>query len=121
MGKRLFDVYRLLFILYIGCIPSIEDLGHLLGQFLLDLPHLSTGKILLANLEEIVIQFKILNEHFGVEDILLIDIHIDHLVALLGFLGNKVLDGVDLMVDKDLSSLHISCEAPHPIINGHDI
>ena len=55
------------------------------------------------------------------EDIFLIHVHIHHVIQRLHILGHKVLNGVNLMIDKVLHPVDITGKATHAIIDGHDV
>ncbi len=55
------------------------------------------------------------------EDVLLVDVDIDGLVAGQDLRGDEVLDGVDLVVDEVLAPLHIPGEPPHPVVHDDDV
>ena len=55
------------------------------------------------------------------EDVLLVDVDVDHLVPLLGVAGDEVLDGVDLVVDEVLAPLDVAREAAHAVVDDDDV
>ncbi len=55
------------------------------------------------------------------EDVFLVDVHVEHLVARLDVLGQVVLDRVDAVVDVVLLALHVAGEAAHAVVHHHDV
>jgi hypothetical protein len=47
-----------------------------------------------------MVQIKFFEQHFGVKGVILIDVDVDHLIFIPDFLRDKVLNGINLMVDK---------------------
>src|SRR5690606_23281463 len=56
-----------------------------------------------------------------VEDVLLVDVDVQHLVARADVLGQVVLDRVDLVVDVVLAALDVAGEAAHAVVHDHDV
>ena len=59
--------------------------------------------------------------HFGMENILLVDIDIDHLILVSCFTLDVILDGVDIVVNKMLATTHIPGKPTNPIIKYHNV
>lgn len=68
-----------------------------------------------------MIEVEIFEHHLGVEDVFLIDVHIDHVIRLLHAVGHEVLNGGDVVVDEVLHALGVACEAAHAVVDGDDI
>ncbi|MNE57218.1 hypothetical protein D3C80_1521700 [compost metagenome] len=68
-----------------------------------------------------MLQIEILQQHLGVEDVLLIHIDIHHVVQRLHILRHKVLDRIDLMIDVMLHAGYIAGETAYAIVHGDDI
>src|SRR5690606_28222853 len=71
--------------------------------------------------EHIVIQIEILQQHFGMENVFLVNVNVDHLVQIQGFIQEEVLDGIDLVIDVQLATFHIAGKTTYPVIHRHDI
>ena len=59
--------------------------------------------------------------HLRVEQVFLVHVDVDHLVARLDRLGHEVLDRIDLVVDVVLGALHVAGEAAHAVVHDHDV
>ena len=103
-----------------GILPR-EYLVHLLLQALLDLELVPGQQFFLAPAEQIFVDIKILEHHLGVKDVLLVNIDVHHLVILHQFLGEVVLDGVDLVVDVVFLAGDVPGKSPHPVIHDGDV
>ncbi len=90
-------------------------------QARLDLHALLEREVLGLFLEQVVVQVEVLQVHLRVEDVLLIDIHVEHLVARLDVLGQEILDRIDLVVDVVLLALHVAGEAAHAVVHDDDV
>ncbi|MNN54208.1 hypothetical protein D3C81_1690080 [compost metagenome] len=55
------------------------------------------------------------------EDVFLVDVHIHHVIQRLHVLGHKVLNRIDLMIDKMLHAVDITGETAHAIVHGDNI
>ncbi|AAW77410.1 hypothetical protein in CLP 5'region [Xanthomonas oryzae pv. oryzae KACC 10331] len=86
-----------------------------------DLHALLEREVLGALFEQVLIEVEVLQVHLRVEDIFLIDVDIDHLVARLHVLGEEVLDRIDLVVDVVLLPLHIAGKATDTVVHDHDV
>ena len=82
---------------------------------------LALGEILGLDAEEIVVEPKVLDDHLGVEEVLLVDVHIDHLIAVLGVARQIVLDRADVVVDEVLAPADIAREAAHPVVHDDHV
>lgn len=71
--------------------------------------------------EQVVLQFEVLEQHLGVEQVLLVHVHVGHLVGLARVVGEIVLDRVDLVVDEMLAPLDVAGEAADPIVDRDDV
>ena len=74
-----------------------------------------------AYVKQIIIQGRIPEPHFGMENVFLVYVHVDHLVTLADITGEEVLNGIYFMINKMLSAAHIPGKAPHPVIKNHNI
>ena len=55
------------------------------------------------------------------ENILLIDVDIDHIIAMPRRRGNIILNGIDAMIDEQLLAVHIPRKAADAIVEGDDV
>ena len=55
------------------------------------------------------------------EDVFLIDVDVDHIVAVARGRGDIILDGIDAVVDEQFLAVHIAREATDAVIEGDDI
>ena len=55
------------------------------------------------------------------EDVLLVHVHVDHLIGVLGVFGQEVLDRIDVVINVVLGAVQIPGHAPHPVVDGDDI
>ena len=55
------------------------------------------------------------------EDVFLIDVDVDHIVAVARGRGDIILDGIDAVVDEQFLAVHIAREAADAIIEGYDV
>ncbi|MNQ84965.1 hypothetical protein D3C85_1001110 [compost metagenome] len=90
-----------------------HPLGHL-GALL-------RGQVAGGVAEQVVIQFEVLQQHLGVEQVFLVHVHVGHLVRVASVIGEVVLDRVDLVVDEVLFAFNVTGEAAHTVIHGHDV
>ena len=104
-----------------GHISAEEDLVHLFFDALRNFTPRTERQLVSRNTEEIVIQIEFPQLALGMENILLIDIDIDQLETPLDIVGNVVLNGVDLMIDKQLPPRNIARKTSHPIVDRDDI
>ncbi|MNC80039.1 hypothetical protein D3C75_1326970 [compost metagenome] len=55
------------------------------------------------------------------ENVLLIDVHVNHVKAALDLIRNIILNRADLMVNEQLASARIPCKTTHPVIHRHNV
>ena len=55
------------------------------------------------------------------EDILLVNVHVHHVIQRLNILGHEVLNGVNFMIDEVLHAVHIAGKTANAIVNGDNI
>ena len=72
-------------------------------------------------IEQIVFQFELFQQHFGVEDIFLIHIHIHHVVHRFHIIRHEILNRVNLVIDEVFHPVHIAGKPTHAIIDGDNI
>ena len=68
-----------------------------------------------------MLKVELLEQHFGMEDIFLINVDVDHVIQRLHIVRHKVLNRIDFMIDKMLHPIDIASKTAHAIINGYDI
>ena len=82
---------------------------------------LARRQVILGNIEEIIIQVEVVQDHLGMEDIFLIDIDVNHIIAVTRSRGDVILDGIDAVVDEQLFAIHIARKAADAVIEGDDV
>src|SRR5690606_22444880 len=80
-------------------VAAVVELLDLALQPRLDLHPLLERQVPGALLEQVVVEVEVLQVHLRVEDVFLVDVDVEHLVARADVLGQVVLDRVDLVVD----------------------
>ena len=68
-----------------------------------------------------MLKVELLEQHFGMEDIFLINVDVDHVIQRLHIVGHKVLNRIDFMIDKMLHPIDIAGKAAHAVVNGHNV
>ena len=68
-----------------------------------------------------MLKVELLEQHFGMEDIFLINVDVDHVIQRLHIVGHKVLNRIDFMIDKMLHPIDIAGKAAHTVVNGHNV
>jgi hypothetical protein len=71
--------------------------------------------------EHVVLQIELFQQHFGVEDIFLVDVDVYHVIQRFDVLGHKVLNGIDFMVNKVLHAIDITGKTADAIINSDNV
>ncbi len=79
------------------------------------------GQLVHVGVEQVVLQVHLFEQHARVEQVGLIHVDIYRVVALQRGPGDVVLYGRDVMVDKQLLSVHVARKAAHPVIHGDDV
>ena len=102
-------------------IAAVKNLQHFFFQPLFYFAALAGGKIFFRDAEKIIIQIELFEDHFGMENIFLIDIHIDSLVFFPCAAGNIILDRIDFVIYKIFFAADISCKTSYTVINGNYI
>ena len=71
--------------------------------------------------KEIILEFHFFYQKLCMEDISLIDVYINGIIAFESFFFYVVLNGSDFVVDKEFFAVSISCEAPYTIVYCDDV
>ncbi|CDN43531.1 hypothetical protein BN871_DC_00150 [Paenibacillus sp. P22] len=100
---------------------AVENLVHLALELLGYLLLLFLAQLVLRITEQVVVEIELLQLALRVEDVLLIDVHVDHVEQVLRLVRNVILDGADIVVDEQLMSGNVAGEAPHPVVQRHDV
>lgn len=82
---------------------------------------LAVTQVIGTSPEKVVIEIKLLEDHLGVEDILLVNVDVDHLVAITRVTRHIILYRVDLVINEMLLSSNIASKTPDTVIEGEDI
>ena len=61
------------------------------------------------------------DEHFGVEDIGLVDVDVYRIVFFQGLLVNVILDRCNLVVNKQFLPVYLPGKTAHAVIHGDDV
>ena len=104
-----------------GHIPAIENFIHFLFQQAADSLHFFGRQILFRHIEKVIVQFEIMKKHFGMENIFLVYVHVNHVIGMTQIRRHVVLDGIDPMVNEDFLSLHVPGKAPDPIVRNDNV
>src|SRR5690606_36015104 len=102
-------------------IAGVEDFQHFFAQLGFHSGAFSVVHGFYALTEQVVIQLKILQQHFGVEGIFLIHVHVNHLIGVTGIVTQVVLNGIDFVVDVMLHTIHVTGKTAHPVIHRDDV
>src|SRR5690606_33166946 len=102
-------------------VAAVEQFLDLALEQRLDAHALLEREVARLFLEQVGVQVELLHMHLGVEDVLLVHVDVDHLVARTDVLGHVVLDRVDLVVDVVLLALDVAGEATHAVVHHHDV
>ena len=82
---------------------------------------LARRQVVLGDVEQIIIQIEIVEDHLGMEDVFLVDVDIDHIVTVARRRGDVILDGIDAVIDEQLLAVHIARKAADAVIEGDDV
>ena len=82
---------------------------------------LGHGQGVFANTEKIVIKVNLLQHHFGMENVVLVHIDINHLVLLTGITREKILYRVNTVIDEMFLAAHIPGEAAYAVVKDNNI
>src|SRR5690606_14183388 len=102
-------------------VPGIEDFQHLPAQPVFDGLGFGRVKVTRVYAEHVVVQVEVFQHHLGVEHVLLVNVHVDHLIRILGVFGQVILDRVDIVIDVVLGAIDIAGEAAHTVVYRHDV
>src|SRR5690606_25527792 len=102
-------------------VAAVVELFDLALEPRLDLHPLLERQVAGALLEQVVVEVEVLQVHLRVEDVFLVDVDVEHLVARADVLGQVVLDRIDLVVDVVLATLDVTGEAAHAVVHDHDV
>src|SRR5438105_855392 len=94
-----------------GDVAAVVDLEDLVVHALADALGFARRQLGHTLAEQIAVEVELLQAHLRVEDVLLVDVHVDHDVTILDFLRDEVLDRVDLVVDVVLHAADVAREA----------
>ena len=99
-------------------VHSAVYLDHFAAQAVGDIQTLFGGQFVYVLFEEIVLQVDLFDKEFGVKNIGLIHIDVDSVVACQGGIVDIILDGSDIVVDKEFFAENIAGEASDAVIYG---
>ena len=100
---------------------AVEYFQHFLIYELADLITLPFRQLVGSHVEQVVVQVKILQHHFRMEDIFLIYVDVYHIITAARTLGNVVLDGINAVIDEQLLAAHVAGKAADMVVEGYDV
>src|SRR5690606_29001106 len=98
-----------------------ENLQHFTPQLAADGGLLVFIQFIHTHAEQVVVQIEIPQQHLGVKNVFLIDVDVNQLVQIQGFVEEEILDRIDFVINVQLVAVNITGEAAHTVIHCHDI
>src|SRR5664279_858607 len=102
-------------------VHSAEDLDHFAAQAVCNRQSLLRRQLTYILVEKVILQFKLFDEHFGMENVGLVHIDVNRVIFLKRLVIYIILNRCHIVVDEQFFTVHITRKAAHTIIDGHNI